>query len=450
MVGEIVGFEHLHLHSTEGSLLDGYGLIDEYTANAKKINQQYFCLSDHGMMSGVPRQIACCDKYGLHPIFAVEIYYQPKQPCVQNGETMQQHLKDMSPDERKNMQKSYHMTLWAKNDEGYKNLVRLTSFGWIHGFYYKPRINWDQLVQHKEGLMVGSGCYNSPVAQAFDKSGTQLAMEAIKKYHALFGENYYLEIMLLDFCKQKPYNHFLIQAHAQLGIPLVLTQDCHYCKKEDSKFQRLMLMVGSRRTVSEVEQAVEENKAGEFFELQDQNLWQKSEEELNEKWLESYSDVIPLDLFNQAKRNTVRICEACKGVQLDRTIKLPQFPDEDDRLEAMVKEGAHKRDMPNTNEYTDRAKEEFALVKDKGFSAYFIIEKMMVDAARKKCPEILGWGTGNEAVGPGRGSGAGFLLNYLLGITDVDPVKHDLLSSRFLSPARGGKQMCIRFEGKPL
>ena len=445
-MSDIVGFEHLHRHS-HYSLLDGYGTVEEYAIYSKEINQQYLCITDHGMMSAVPNQIACCDKHGLQPIFGVEIYYQPKQPCVQKGETMQQYLKDMPPDDRKKMQKSYHMTLWAKNETGYKNLVRLTSFGWLHGFYYKPRINWDQLVQHKDGLMVGSGCFNSPVGQAFKNFGPEMALETIKKYHTLFGENYYLEIMLLDFIKQKPYNQFIVQAHGKLGIPLVLTQDCHYCKKEDSKMQRLMLMTGSKRTVADMEQAVAEGKAEEYFELQDTNLWMKSEEEINEKW--ASDPYLDKDLFNAAKANTVHICEQCKGVKLDRSVKLPKIPNDDEVLKKLIQEGAIKRGIPKTREYLSRMQEEYTLVKEKEFSSYFIIQKMMVDAARQKCVELYG-GTGSTARGPGRGSGAGFMINYLLGITDVDPVKYDLLSSRFLSPARGGKQMKIRFDGKPL
>jgi DNA polymerase-3 subunit alpha len=445
MINEMVGFEHLHLHSTEGSLLDGYGLIDEYASCAKHINQQYLALTDHGMMSGIPRQIYCCEKHNLNPIFGCEIYYNPKQPSLKNDEEMKVYLKDFSPEEKLLMRKSYHMTLWAKNSIGYRNLVRLSSFGWLHGFYYKPRINLEQLTLHKEGIVVGSGCFNSPVGQVFSKEGEEAALSEIEKYHSLFGKDYYLEIMLLDFSKQKPYNQFLIKSSERLGIPLVISQDCHYCMKEDAKMQRTMLAVGSKHTIQELNEAESLGKT-DYFELQDTNLWMKSEEELNQKWEEDH--YVDYDLFKEAKRNSVRICEQCKGVKLDRSVKLPRFPDEDDRLKDLVMDGVRKRGMPES--YWTRLREEFALVKEKEFSAYFIIQQMMTDAARKHCAEMVGSGTGSEAVGPGRGSAAGFLMCYLLGITDVDPVKHDLLSSRFLSPARGGKQMQIRFSEKPV
>lgn len=440
MIHEVCGFEHIHRHS-HYSLLDGYGKVEEYAAYSKSINQQYLVITDHGMMAAVPNQLAACEKHGLEPVFGCEIYYNPDQPCLGVGEGMKQYLDGMSQEQKLAMRKSYHMTFIAKNEVGYKNLVRLTSWGWLHGFYYKPRVSWDQLLQHKEGIIVGSGCYNSPVGQAFDKHGEEAALKEIEKYRALFGENYYLEIMLLDYAKQKPYDAFLVKAHALLGIPLLLTQDCHYCKKEDSLMQRLVLMTGSKRTVADMDKAIAEGQTEEYFELQDSNLWMKSEEELNDKWEQEYQHIIDYELFKQAKRNSVKVCELARGVKLDRSVKLPRFPDEDERLLDMIKQGIAKRHIPKTQEYLDRVKEEYQLVKEKEFSAYFIIQKMMTDAAREH--------GGSGAVGPGRGSGAGFLINYLLGITDVDPVKHDLLSSRFLSPARGGKQMKFRFEGQP-
>ena len=440
---KIVGFENCHVHSFY-SLLDGVGdLYNEYAPHLKKINQQYLVITDHGSMASVPVLINACEKYNLFPIFGIEIYYHPNQPCVSQGETMQQYLKEMSPEERKAMQKSYHMTLWAKNEEGYKNLVRLSSWGYLHGFYYRPRVNWEQLYQRKEGIVVGSGCFACPVGQAFDKHGPDAALEEIKKYHALFGDNYYLEIMLLDFHKQKPYNQFLVEAHKNLNIPLVITQDCHYCKKEDAKLQNLMLAVGSKHTIHELNEMAEQGK--DIFEIQDKNLWMKSEEELNEKW--ESDPYIDKDLFEQSKQNSVDIARKCAGIQLDRSVKLPKFPDEDERLKELVMKGIKRRGMPDTKEYWKRVREEYQLVKEKEFSSYFIIQKMMVDAARRKCIELYG-GTGSEAVGAGRGSGAGFLINYLLEITDVDPVKHDLLSLRFLSPARGGRQMQLRFDSK--
>jgi DNA polymerase-3 subunit alpha len=202
-------------------------------------------------------------------------------------------------------------------------------------------------------------------------------------------------------------------------------------------------MVQTKRTLAEIEKLQAEG--ADLFELQDQQLWLKSEEELNWFWKNKYSDVVDYDLFKEAKRGTVLLAEKAKGVTLDRSNKLPEIPHDKERLKEAVIRGAISRNIPKTLEYQKRLVEEYDLICRKGFASYFLITKMLTDEARRICPQLLGWGDGTEAVGSGRGSGVGSLTCYCLGITDVDPVKHGLLFSRFLSEARGGKTMRIRF-----
>ena len=204
-------------------------------------------------------------------------------------------------------------------------------------------------------------------------------------------------------------------------------------------------MIQGNKTVNYIKKAEEQGTVGEMFELQDKNLWMKSEDELNEKWESDYSDVIDYDLFKQAKRTTVDVCNKAKGVELDRSIKLPQIPDANEKLMEAIIIGFESRNLPKTNKYLSRIKEEYELICKKEFSSYFLIQKMMTDEARRMCPKLLGWGDGSEAVGAGRGSAVGSLICYCLYITDVDPVHHDLLFSRFMSEARGGKSMKLRF-----
>ena len=154
--------------------------------------------------------------------------------------------------------------------------------------------------------------------------------------------------------------------------------------------------------------------------------------------------------FEQAKINTTKIAEKAKGVELDRSIKLPYMEDADLKLLEAIEEGFLKRHLPKNKTYLGRVKEEYSLICNKGFASYFLIQKIMTDEARRICPTLLGYGDGSEAVGPGRGSAVGALTCYCLGITDVDPIKHDLLFSRFLSPSRGGKQMKLRFSIDPI
>lgn len=405
------------------------------------------------MLGAVPRQIrACekvCDKFGkdkVSPIFACEIYVNRLQPQTSSLEEMQRYNKELTPAESMELKASPHLLAIAHNEVGYKNLVRLTSWGWTKGFYRKPRVNYEQLLKHKEGIFFTSCCYNSEVGRAFEASGEDAAMEAIDRYVGMFGrENYLLEVMLLDFEKQKPYNKFIVKAHQEKGLKIILTNDCHYCKQEDSRLQRLTLMVQTNRTVQEIERAMQEDSMRDFFELQDENLWMKSEEELNAKWLSDYSDIIPYEIFCEAKKNTVEICRKAKGVELDRSLKLPTFPDCDERLKDQVIDGFKKRNLPKTREYLDRIKEELGLITRKGFSTYFLIQKMMTDEARRWCRENIG-GDGTQAVGPGRGSACGSLVCYCLGITDVDPVYEGLLFSRFMSEARGGRSINFDFK----
>jgi len=195
---------------------------------------------------------------------------------------------------------------------------------------------------------------------------------------------------------------------------------------------------------------IESGDADGLFELQDANLWMKSEEEMNAKWEADYQDNIDYELFKEAKANTVKICEFAKGVELNREIKLPGVPDDDAVLWEETKRGFVGRRCPRNQKYVDRIREEYDLICEKGFSSYFLIQKMMTDEARRVGPEILGFGDGSEAVGPGRGSVCGSLVAYCLRLHDVEPIIHDLRFSRFLSPARGGKQLRIYHSVPPV
>lgn len=403
---EICGFEHLHQH-TEFSLLDGFAKPEELAERAVNINQKYLCISDHGMMGAIPRQIRTCEENNLSPIFAVELYVNPNQPDIQKVD-MTDMVAELPDFERKAMKKSCHLLAIAYNDVGFINLVKLSSWGYTNGFYYKPRVNHEQLLLNKEGIIFTSCCYMSEIGQAFDQGGEEAGFAMIEKYMAMFGEYFYLEIMLLDFHKQKPYDAFILKAHNKYHIPIICTNDCHYCYPEDSHYQRLMLMVQTKRTLKDIEQKLAEDATADLFELQDQNLWMKSEAELNDKWNKDYQDIIDLDLFKQAKRNTVSICEKAKGVTFDRSNKLPKLPNANEVLKEYIVQGIKIRNIPNRKVYSDRIKEEYELICRKDFASYFLIQKMMTDEARRVCPEILGWGSGWEATGPGRGCLAPF------------------------------------------
>jgi len=364
------------------------------------------------MMGAIPRQIKACekicdkhkDKNKLNPIFGVELYVNELQIGYNSKSELEAHTKNLNPQETDKFRSSPHLLAIAINLKGYKNLVKLTSWGWTKGFYRKPRVNYEQLLNHKEGIIFTSCCYNSEVGRAFDKGGEEAGYAMIEKYISMFGnKNYYLEIMLLDFKKQFEYNKFIVKAKEKYNLPIILSQDVHYCNKEDSYYQRLMLMIQTKKTLKMIKEEKEKDSMKDFFELQDENLWMKSEDELNQKWIESYSDIVPYEIFCEAKKTTVKVCEMAKGVEFDRNLKLPSIDDSDEKLKEAIKIGFINRKLPKNSKYLNRIKEEYLLITRKGFSSYFLIQKMMTDEARRICPIIIGGGDGSEAVGPGRG-----------------------------------------------
>jgi len=430
------GFEQLHVHTSMGSILDGFGEPEEYALRAKEQNMKFLTITDHGMMSAIPRQMRAAEKMGLHPIYGCELYLNDMQrPGV--------FYKDLDPIQQKAFRKSYHLLAIAYNETGYKNLVKLSSYAWEHGFYYKPRVNYAVLNQYKEGIYFTSCCYNSEIGQAFERGGADEADQMIEWYMAMFPGNFWLEIMLLDFKKQKPYDIYIIRAAEKYRLPIIITNDVHYCNAADARVQQYMLMIQRKSTIADIEK--KQGDGEEVFELQDTNLSYKSVREINQKWRTDYSDAIPPEILEQAKANTVKLAESCKGVKLDRSLKLPQIDNADEKFQTAVMEGFMALKLPITKEYVDRIKEEIELICRKGFSSYLLIQQKIINEARRIAPELMGWDCEDEAVGPLRGSSGGSLACCCLGITTMDSLKHDLMFSRFLNENRGSRDIKYKF-----
>jgi DNA polymerase-3 subunit alpha len=445
-----VGVEHIHTHS-HYSLLDGIGTIEEHAERRKEINQRFLCITDHGVMGAIPDQIKEGEAKGLHPLFGCELYTNRLQPEVEYRAQSAEFRKDLSEADQKKFDRSPHLVAVAETDEGYSNLVRMSSWAWMHGFYRKPRINYDILRKYHEGIVFTTACAASQTAVAFFDHGEEAAYAELEELISIIGKNHlYLEINMLDFEPQKPYNQFMIKCHYKYGLPLYLAQDAHYAKKEHALLQQLALLGQTKRTLADINAMIASGEAGDIFELQDKNLYIKSEHELDEMYDLKYKDIIPYDLYVMAKENSVRIAERCKGVQIDREVKLPQFPEAEAKLWEETERGFKLRGCPDNSLYHERIKEEYDLICEKGFASYFLIEKEMLDVARVEGAKILGFGSPADIVGPGRGSVCGSLLAYCLRIHDVEPIIHDLRFSRFLSPARGGKQQRIRHTQKPV
>ena len=427
------------------SPLDGFGTAEEYCERWHN-HGDHLCLTDHGLMGGIPNLITTTEQFQkkkFKTIYGCELYVNSiHDEPTETEEARNQFIKDLSPQEMEEFKVSSHILAIAVTNQGYVNLTKLCSLGWSQGFYRRPRVNHKLLQQYKEGIIFTSCCCASEAARQLHLYGEEKAEECIVKYKTMFDKAFFLEMMLLDFERQKPYNQFLIKMHEKHKIPMILTNDVHYANKEDSHFQTLMLLVNSKKTLAEIE-ALKQNNV-DVFELQDKNLWMKTEEELNEMYLQKYADVIPVEIFEEAKLNTVKIARLASNVKIDRSVKLPKIENDEEKLKELVLRGLKKRGISKTNTvYFNRVVEELDLIFRKQFASYFLIVKSFTDEARRVCKELTGL-DGKYAVGSGRGSGVGSLVLYLLEVTDVDPIKHGLLFSRFLSENRGS-QAVLKF-----
>jgi DNA polymerase-3 subunit alpha len=262
------------------------------------------------------------------------------------------------------------------------------------------------------------------IGQALLADDLETAYRWAEEYSEAFPD-FSLELQLFGDKDQRKVNKGLILLSNELKIPCIVTNDCHYAEPEDFEGQKIQLLMSSKGTIN--------NPQGLVFESD--QLWYKSEQEMDRSWDKTNNDIIPWDLYNRAKEETGILAESCSNVELDTSPKLPVIEGAEDKLIALCMEGLNKRQHMGDHVYQDRLLKELKLIFEKGFTSYFLIQRAIVDKARE-----LG-----SSVGPGRGSGGGSIVCYLLEITDVDPIKFDLLFERFINPARGGKFARLQF-----
>ncbi|MEM7510733.1 MAG: DNA polymerase III subunit alpha, partial [Bacteroidota bacterium] len=395
-------FVHLHNH-TEFSLLDGAAKIKDMVAKAADCGMSHVAITDHGNMFGVPKFVLNARKNGVKPIVGCEFY-------IIAGDATQ----------RDRTQKRYHQIMWAKNAEGYRNLVKLCSYGYTDGYYYKPRIDKEILSQHIEGLIGSTCCLAGEVNQTLIQKGEEAAEEMLKSYVSLFGkENYYVEIQRHTLGDMEKCNEWLIRMARKHDLTVIATNDVHYVNKEDSEAHDLLLAL---QTSSDYEDP------NRFRFVDDKNrlnprFYFKTQEEM----LELFQDI------PESLDNTIELAERCnfemnlKGDMILPQYKVPaEYQNMDDFLAAMVWDRAKKRYPEITSEIQERIELELKIIKKMGYAGYFLIVQSFTTVARER----------GVYVGPGRGSAAGSVVAYVLGIIDVDPLTYDLLFERFLNPER--------------
>ncbi|MBD3244651.1 MAG: DNA polymerase III subunit alpha [Candidatus Moranbacteria bacterium] len=392
------GFVHLHVHS-HYSLLDGLGKVDDLLAQAKKLGMNALALTDHGVMYGAIEFFQKAKEYGIKPIIGCEVY------LASNG---------MKNKRTKVDEKRYHLVLLAKNEIGYKNLIKLVSKGHLEGFYYKPRIDRDLLKKHSKGLIASSACMAGEIPSSVLSTDSQKAFNLVKQYQKIFGkDNFYLELEYhQNSSRQKKINQALIELSKETQAPLIATCDVHYVKKTDKKVQDALLCIQQNKKVND----------NNRLKMTDFDLYLKSPQEMQETFKDT----------PQALENTVKIAEKCNFYPKMGQIILPYFKipgdqDENEYLRKLCKKGIAKRYGKNPDKKVyKRLDFELSIIKKMGYASYFLIVADFVNWAKKN----------KIVVGPGRGSAAGSIVSYLTKITNIDPIKYELLFERFLNPER--------------
>lgn len=400
-------FVHLHTHS-HYSLLDGLAKIDDLVDRAKELGMEALALTDHGNLYGAVEFYSKAKKAGIKPLLGMEAY-------VAKGSRLDRQLvKDESTGIGKKTKENYnHLTLICESETGWKNLLKLSSSSHLEGFYYKPRVDREILRQWHEGLIALSGCLGGEVAQLCVQGRMEEAETVAKEYIDIFGkENFFIEIWHLPHIPDAAIAvKGLREIAKKLGLPLVATKDIHYARPDDAQYQDILLAVQTGNTV---------NDEGRMS-MMEENYAMNSAEEMAEWFAE-----VP-----EAIENTNKIAERCSvTLELD-VVRLPKFEtpngeDSMDYLEQLVRDGLPSRYKEITQEVVDRMEYEVGVIRKTGYADYFLIVQDYIRWSRDH----------GVVVGPGRGSAAGSLVAYVLGITDVDPIKYDLLFERFLNPDR--------------
>ena len=392
-------FVHLHLHS-QYSLLDGSIKFDELIERAESHSMPAVAVTDHGNLFGAYEFFEKAKARGVKPIIGCELYVTPT-------------LKLEKPSDGKN----YHLTVLCMNEQGYRNLSRLVTKGYFEGFYRRPRVDHEMLSEHNEGLIVLSGCMSSELSQAIFKKDLKEQTRIASIYKEIFGDRYYLEVQAIALEEQRRINRGLRRIGEKLGIKLAATNDCHFLTREDYKSHDALLCIQTGSMVADQKR----------MRFQSDDFYVKTREEMARD----------MEGFEEALEEAVRISERCDFEFKSDGYRFPEYvPPKGKSLDEFMREisGKNLERMLRENEipeedheaYRERLNSELDTICKMGFSAYFLVVSDFIFHAKKN----------DIPVGPGRGSAAGSLVAYALGITAIDPIRHNLIFERFLNPER--------------
>jgi DNA polymerase-3 subunit alpha len=389
-------FTHLHVH-TEYSLLDGSAKITEIVARAKELGMKNVAITDHGAMYGVMEFYKEAKENGIKPILGCEVYVAPDSRFKKDN----------------NSNTYYHLVLLAENTVGYQNLIKIVSAGFLEGFYYKPRVDIELLEKYHEGIIALSACLAGPVAKNILQVSYEKAKEIAVLYENIFGQgNFYLELQDHGMSEQKTVNQALVRMNKETNIPLVATNDSHYIYKEDSKAHDILLCIQTGKSVN------------------DQNRMRYEGSEFYFKSQEEMYKLFPY--AQEALENTNKIADRCNVDFTFHELKLPKYHvpapySANEYLRKLCSEGFENRyDEQQRSDLSQRLEYELSVIETMGYVDYFLIVWDFIKFSKDN----------GIMVGPGRGSAAGSIVSYCLQITNIDPIKYNLLFERFLNPER--------------
>jgi DNA polymerase III subunit alpha len=405
-------FNHLHVH-TQFSLLDGAADISGLFKKAQADNMKAVAITDHGNMFGVFKFVAEAGKYNIKPIVGCEFYV-----------VADRHKKQFTKEDK---DVRHHQLLLAKNAEGYRNLIKLCSLGYMEGLYSKyPRIDKELILQYHKGLIATTCCIGAEVPKTILKKGEDEGEKVFKWWLDLFGEDYYVELQRHHMKEQEQVNQVLLKFAAKHNVKVIASNDSHYIDREDANAHDILLCIntGEKQSTPAVKEFTDDDASfkGKRFAFYNDQFYFKTSAEMNQL----FSDL------PEAIDNTNEIVDKVELLKLKQDILLPHFPvppefsSQDDYLEHLTFEGARQRYRDISPDIEERLKFELFTIRTMGFAGYFLIVSDFIKAGRD-----LG-----VFVGPGRGSAAGSAVAYCIGITNIDPVKYNLLFERFLNPDR--------------
>jgi DNA polymerase-3 subunit alpha len=399
--------------------MDGLNSPLELVRAAKEAGQTAIAITDHGTLSSHREMQIACKEEGIKPILGVEAYISPTDRFDKSSKT------------DKSIQAYNHIILLAKNKKGLENINTLQELAWNEGFYHKPRIDREVLDLYSEGIIVLSGCLNGLISKAIDRGSLDEARTLLEGFKKTFGPDFYVEVQSHN---PEPINSALLELADELKIKAVATGDAHFAKEEDRVLEEAMLILSTSpkmdkdadfemsRQIKDINERLNYLYPDRRISFQDYNLFIQSRSEIEADF--NKAGITRTDIYD----NTIEISDKVKEYDFNSGLDLLPVPktDADEKLAQMASEGLKRLGLAESQVYIDRLNEELSVIKDKSFASYFLV-----------VADMINWAKGNDIkVGPGRGSAAGSLVCYSLGITDVDPIKYDLLFFRFINPER--------------